>query len=119
MWEHRKLAAYPKAIEVAVELDALARSIPPARRDLRDQLQRASASVALNLAEGAAEFSPDGKARFYRMARRSAAECVAIFDILDGLLKPHLRTQRARSLLDEIAAMLTALIRRQTSSSSS
>jgi four helix bundle protein len=35
----------------------------------------------LNIAEGAGEFSPSEKARFYRMARRSATECAAILHV--------------------------------------
>lgn len=80
--DREKLDACKVALEVAADLDALARIIPAARADLRSQLRRASASVLLNVAEGASEFSPDEKARFYRMSRRSAAECMAILELL-------------------------------------
>ena len=40
-------------------------------------MRRAISSAALNLAEGANEFSPAAKAAFYRIARRSAGEAAA------------------------------------------
>lgn len=66
--------------------------------------------MVLNLAEGANEFSPKEKIRFYRMARRSAGECMAALDLADRVLAPHPRTPDAKSLLDEVIAMLTTLI---------
>lgn len=37
--------------------------------------------MPLNITEGAGEYSKSEKERFYRMARRSATECTAIFDV--------------------------------------
>ena len=51
--------------------------------DLCDQLRRAASSIVLNLAEGAGEIRPREKRRFYRMAYRSANECVAVLDLLE------------------------------------
>jgi four helix bundle protein len=48
---------------------------------LRDQLLRASSSVALNLAEGSAKRSPKDRARFYEIALASLREVQAIFDL--------------------------------------
>jgi len=39
---------------------------------LRDQLDRVSVSIVLNIAEGAGRFSPPDKGRFYSIARGSA-----------------------------------------------
>lgn len=50
-------------------------------RHLRDQLNRASSSVSLNLAEGNAKFSYRDKARIYQIAYGSFRECQAIFDL--------------------------------------
>ena len=44
-------------------------------------LRRAATSVVLDIAEGAGEYSKAEKARFYRIARRSASECAAVLDI--------------------------------------
>ena len=62
--EHERLPVYAVALEIAGELEIVARGFPSARRDLTDQLRRASASIVLDLAEGASEFSPPEKARF-------------------------------------------------------
>ena len=63
------------------------RSLVPLRNvrgaaDLRDQLLRASESIALNIAEGAGRFSADDKRRFYRMACGSAMECAGALELL-------------------------------------
>ena len=97
---------------LAVEFQALATRTIPRRSQavLRDQLDRASVSIVLNIAEGAGRVSPADKARFYAMARGSATECAAVMDLLwaRGLLDPALRN-RARALLVRIVQMLTRL----------
>lgn len=50
--------------------------------DLQDQLNRASASIALNLKEGSARHTAKDRHRFYRTAFGSFRECKAIFDII-------------------------------------
>ncbi|MCB9083614.1 MAG: four helix bundle protein [Bdellovibrionaceae bacterium] len=63
---------------------------------LRDQMLRASSSVALNLAEGSGKPSAKDKRRFYSISLGSLRECQAIlriediddFDLLD--LADHL-----------------------------
>ena len=59
--------------------------LPRGRAFLSDQLHRAAVSIPLNIAEGAGEFSQGEKARFYRIARRSATECAAILDVCGRL----------------------------------
>ena len=44
-------------------------------------MDRAASSIVANIAEGAGEFSRKEKARFYRMARRSAIEMAAWLEI--------------------------------------
>jgi four helix bundle protein len=84
---------------------------PFAQRDLARQLRRASTSVSLNIAEGADEFSAAEKARFYRIARRSAAECLAILDLLDLLQAPGPDLGDARADLLRVRASLVNLVR--------
>jgi four helix bundle protein len=85
--------------------------------ELRDQLDRASISIVLNIAEGCGRRSPADKARFYSMARGSATECAAILDLLGvrGLVDDRLR-KRARALLVRVVQMLTRLVARKAAS---
>ena len=50
---------------------------------LKDQLLRASSSVALNLAEGSAKFSLKDQSRFYQIAYGSMKESIAILHLIN------------------------------------
>jgi four helix bundle protein len=103
---------------LAVEFQALAARLLPKRghSSLRDQLDRASVSIALNIAEGAGRFSPADKAHFYAIARGSATECAAIVDVmLSRGLAPVPVCRQARSILVRIVQMLTRLNARMAS----
>ena len=64
------------------------------------------------IAEGAGEFSPNEKIRFYRMARRSATECAGILDICTRLnLIDEDMSSKSRGLLLRIVSMLTKMAR--------
>jgi four helix bundle protein len=100
---------------VAVEFHTLAARLISNRRvgALRDQLDRASVSIVLNLAEGAGRRTLPDKARFFTIARGSATECAAILDLLlaRGLvsLADH---RRGRGFLIRVVQMLTRLVDR-------
>jgi len=74
-----KLAVYHVAIAFQAAAVGL---LPKGHAVLRDQLERASLSVVLNLAEGAGRRSRRDKARFYTIARGSAMETLAMIDVL-------------------------------------
>ncbi len=74
---HTRLDAYHAAATFVVIADAITQTLPCGRAYLVDQLRRASLSIQANIAEGAGDFSAPDKARFYRMALRSASECAA------------------------------------------
>jgi four helix bundle protein len=91
--------------------DRIAAGLPRGRAYLADQLRRASTSIAFNIAEGAGEFASADKARFYRMARRSATESAAVLDACRMLALADAATVGSgRSLLLRIVAMLTAMV---------
>jgi four helix bundle protein len=74
------------------------------------QLLRSSASIALNIAEGAGEFSRGDKARFFRIAGRSAHETDGALELIEGARGfPPSDVRHLRAELNEIAAMLTTL----------
>jgi four helix bundle protein len=110
--DHERLDVYQAALEFVVFGNDVVEQLPRGRAHLADQLQRAATSVPLNIAEGAGEFSPAEKARFYRMARRSATESAAILDVLSRLaLLDEQRHAVGRELLQRVVSMLTRLVK--------
>ena len=111
--DHESLDVYAVAIDLVVLANQVAERLPRGRAYLADQLQRAGTSIPLNIAEGAGEFSSKEKARFYRMARRSATECAAILDVCSRLeLAEKGSLETGRELLVRIVAMLTQIVLR-------
>jgi four helix bundle protein len=106
--DHEKLDVY----RVALELRLAALECVPRKgcRALRDQLERASTSVILNIAEGAGRTSSADKKRIYEIAKGSAAECAAILDVLrlSGRSSPPAHAH-ARALVIRAVQMLTRL----------
>jgi four helix bundle protein len=82
-------------------------------RPTRDQLLRASQSIALNIAEGCGKIPAADRGRFLQIASGSARECGAILDILDrcGVLDREAE-RKGKDLLVRIVAMLTRMIER-------
>ena len=109
--DHEDLDVYNAALDfVSFARDAIKR-MPGGRRGLDDQLMRAATSMPLNIAEGAGEFSAKDKARFYRIARRSATESAAALDVCVRLGLAHeVEVQPGRDLLRRIVAMLTKMV---------
>ncbi|MGE0454844.1 MAG: four helix bundle protein [Vicinamibacteria bacterium] len=109
--EHERLDAY----RVSLEFQQLAARLCRGKGlgALRDQLDRASVSVCLNVAEGAGRTSPAERSHFFSIARGSATECGAALDLLlaRGLVSPA-EHRRARSLLIRIVSVLVGLMRR-------
>jgi four helix bundle protein len=77
-------------------------------RVLRDQFERASLSVVLNVAEGAGRHSRRQKRYHYAVARGSATECAAIADIL------RMRRLASASQCDRLRALTTLAVRMLT-----
>jgi len=111
-FDHERLDVYKVSIEWVVVSNDVVERLPRGRAYLADQLQRAAISVPLNIAEGAGEFSKKEKARFYRMALRSATECAAILDVCKCLKLTDLEVATSgRDLLLRIVSMLTRMVR--------
>ena len=79
-------------------------------RNLRDQLERASLSIVLNIAEGSGRCTPPERRRHFIIALGSVYECAAILDVirLRRLASPE-RCARARDYAVRIAQMLAKL----------
>lgn len=110
MFDFQNLEAYKKAKVFHSELKLLI-----FEKDLRypekDQLYRASFSVALNLAEGSGRFSKRDRRNFFVIARSSVFECVAILDILKDSSDISQSTySNFESKADELSRMIYGLI---------
>src|SRR5213592_362338 len=80
-FDHEKLDVYRESIAFCAWTGDLLNSIF-AKAAAKDQLDRASTSVPLNIAEGNGKFSAKDRARFLEIARGSALECAAALDVL-------------------------------------
>jgi four helix bundle protein len=112
-FDHEKLDVYRLALDFLLEADGVLEQLPKGRGHIVDQLNRASISIVLNIAEGAGKYSGPDKRRYYLSALGSTTESAAIFDILLRLKLTDDDTYRgAKELLERIAAMLVKLAKR-------
>jgi four helix bundle protein len=110
-FDHDRLDVYLAAVDMVALAHAIVGAFSPGHADLADQLKRASTSVVLNIAEGAGEYSRADKARFYRMAKRSATESAAILDVAKKLdIISGQRFDAGRGLLLRIVSMLIKVV---------
>ena len=107
-----KLHVYQKAVDFADEVAALAEEFPRGYGFLSDQLNRASLSIAANIAEGNGRFTKADRRNFFGIARGSVQECVPLLELARrrGLLKDG-RHEKLKADLEEIAKMLSGLIK--------
>jgi four helix bundle protein len=100
---------------VALEFQLLAAGLcrRPRLGALRDQLDRASVSIVLNIAEGAGRTTGPDKAHFFAIARGSATESAAVLDLLlaRGLVGSS-EHRHGRGLLIRVVQMVTRMIGR-------
>jgi four helix bundle protein len=113
-FDHEKREVYREAIALIAWLSELLETLGRVG-DVRDQLDRASTSIALNIAEGNGKFSPKDHCKFFDTAHASALECAAGLDILVAKRKvtpDQIRPGKER--LQGIVRMLMGLIKRNS-----
>jgi len=81
LFDHERLVAYQRSIQFVAWCSPLLEKLP-SRLAVADQLDRASTSVPLNIAEGNAKFTAPDRCRYFDTARGSALECAACLDVL-------------------------------------
>jgi four helix bundle protein len=108
-FDHEKLKVYQSAIGfITWSTDLLAQV--NAKAAVKDQLDRASTSVALNIAEGNGKFAIRDRCRFLDFARGSALECAACLDVLVAKRLVETTTiSSGKEQLLEIVSMLVGL----------
>jgi four helix bundle protein len=117
LFDHEKLDVYCVELQftawIADFLEDVSGSSALRRRELIEQLDRASLSLLLNTAEGNGKRHGRNRARFFDDARGSAFECAACLDA--SVAKRFVsadRTRPGKELLARIVAMLTRMIAR-------
>jgi len=114
MHDYRKLRVYNMAIEITTKTYRLTRTLPRSERyGLVSQMNRASVSIASNIAEGAGRGDSRDFARFLRIARGSACELEAQVTMAAMIGCADAESARVlREHLEKLKASLTNLERR-------
>ncbi|MEY2530879.1 MAG: hypothetical protein QOI96_964 [Verrucomicrobiota bacterium] len=114
-FDHEKLKVYQAAIGFVGWSTTLLLQVQ-AKAAVKDQLDRASTSIALNIAEGNGKFAIRDRCRYLDFARGSTLECAACLDVLVAKQLADGKTiTPGREQLVEIVSMLMGLIRSLTS----
>ncbi|MGD0112861.1 MAG: four helix bundle protein [Armatimonadota bacterium] len=109
----QNLRVYQQALAFADGASTLTAGFPRASWYLADQLNRASLSIALNIAESTGRVTNGDRRRFLIIARGSAHECAALLDMCGR--KRVLSDVQCAELgehLVTISKMLSGMIRR-------
>jgi len=106
-FDHEKLDVYQESIVFCSWVGDLLSEIT-SKAAAKDQLDRASTSIPLNIAEGNGKFSAKDRARFLEMARGSALECAACLDVL--LARKLVGEQQIAGQKEKLARIVQMLI---------
>lgn len=111
MFDFEKLEVYHKAKQFNKGVYSFIRKSETIDTISKNQLKRASLSIALNIAEGTSRFSKADKRHFYIVSRGSAFECVAVFDFLkDESILTEEEFNQFYSKAEELSRMLFKMI---------
>ena len=110
-FDHEKLQVYQKAIAFVGFTEELLDTLPKSLA-IHGQLDRASTSIPLNIAEGNGKYTPADRCRFFDIARGSALESAACLDVLVSRKRiDESVAHEGKELLISIVSMLVGLIR--------
>ena len=111
-FDHERLKVYEKALGFAIWVGPLIDRLP-IKLSVRDQLDRSSTSIVLNLAEGNGKRGHADRCRYFDTSRGSAVECAACLDLLVARQKCVAEdVEPGKAMLLEIVSMLAGLISR-------
>lgn len=109
MLDHERLDVYRASLDLVAEAVAMADRLPRGSSAIADQLRRAAVSVPLNIAEAMGRSGRDDRRRHLTIARGSAMECGALFDVIALLPGSDPSVRDRKPLVERIVAMLTRL----------
>jgi four helix bundle protein len=106
------LEVYQKSVDLAEKVINLTDEFPKGYRFLTDQLNRASLSIATNIAEGNGRFTKKDRRNFFIIARGSVQECVPLLEIAKRKqLISDIKLSSLFNQLEVIFKMLSGLIK--------
>lgn len=109
--DHEKLEVYRASLSFIGWLEPMLQKLPKSL-SVADQLDRASTSIPLNIAEGNGKFTKPDRCRFFDNARGSALESSAALDILVAKGRCSLEeVLPGKERLVSIVSLLVGLIR--------
>jgi four helix bundle protein len=113
-FDHERLEVYQEAIAFIAWLSAILEGTVRIG-EVKEQLDRASTSIALNIAEGNGKYALKDRCRFFDIAHGSALECAAGLDVLVAKVKLTPEEIRpGKETLQKIVRMLIGLIKRNS-----
>ena len=106
--KHDDTRIYQRSLELVRLSKQVLERLPPGYGFLRGELRRASSSVPLNFSEGYSKSTLKEQRRFFGIAKASAYEVSAIFDVAAcfEVVPAHLLLE-GKDLCDHLAAMLS------------
>ena len=108
---HETLNVYQESIRFITWITELLETISKSL-SVHNQLDRASTSIPLNIAEGNGKHTSADRCRYFDSARGSALECAACLDVLVAKKKvDEDRIKKGKDQLYQIVSMLIGLIR--------
>ena len=111
LFDHEKLEVYQASLALVSWLEPALQRLPKSF-SVTDQLDRASTSIPLNIAEGNGKFTSADRCRFFDIARGSALESAAALDVLVAKGRCSVEeVSPGKDRLWSIVSMLVGLIR--------
>ena len=112
MFQFENLFVYQKSVDFADDVCTATEQFSRGYGFLVDQLNRASLSIAANIAEGNGRFTKPDRKNFFIIARGSVQECVPLLELARRrALIDDSRHAELKSHLEEISKMLSGLIK--------
>ena len=106
------LHIYQKAVNFADHILVTTEHFPRGYRFLADQLNRASVSIAANLAEGNGRFTKPDRKHFFGIVRGSILECLPLLELATRRqLIDTTRHEELGARLEELSRMISGLIK--------